>query len=127
MLYLAIISFFCLFAVIGAMWIAIVLMLFFGVVIKIIQSDDSSVRFKEDISIHFLLGTRKTFGIFQGVGGVVFVYLYVYANTWIKIPLALQLMLWGVFLWHLTMTAIFYYAILECHKDIVFSEVDLSD
>jgi hypothetical protein len=124
LLYLIIISFFCLFAIIGKIWIAGILMVLFGITTRITKNFDPSKRGAAEVSIYFSFVVERPYGFLQGAG-TGFLFLYVYALEWIKISFPLQLTLWGIFLWNLMTTVIYFYAVLECNKEVVFSEVEI--
>jgi hypothetical protein len=124
LLHLAIVSLFCHFAIIGKMWIAVILIGLFGIIRKIIKNFNSSKYRIADVNVYFHSSTVRGFGIIQGVGGICFLGVHVYAFQWLKIPFGMQLAFWGVFLWHLMMTIIYFDSVMEYHKEIVFSEVE---
>jgi hypothetical protein len=122
LLCLAIISFFCLFAIIGKMWITVIPMGLFGVIRKIVKNFDPLKCRAADVNVYFLMSNVKGFHIIQFLGGICFLGVNLYASEWLKIPLGMQLTCWGVFLWHVMMTLIYFDAVMEYHKAIVFSE-----
>jgi hypothetical protein len=97
----------------------------FGIIRKILKDFDPSKLKLRDVNVYFLLSYLKGHHIIQSVGGVCFLGVYTYASDRLNISFGMQLTFWGVFLWNLMMTAVYFDAVLEYHKEIVFSDVEV--
>jgi hypothetical protein len=86
LLYLTSVSLFCLFSIIGKIWITVILGGFLGIIRKIIRNFDPLQCRATDINGYFLFSYLKGFGVIQGVGGACFLGVHIYASEWLESP-----------------------------------------
>jgi hypothetical protein len=124
LVFLGFVSFLSLFVIMGAYWSAVILTLFFIININIIAKYNPRRGFlykkfseghpkvkSNPVTFNFTEDILWPFKLFQCMGSGGFVFAFVYAYKWIKLPFSLQLSIWGVCCWNLIMSEIHIYAL----------------
>jgi hypothetical protein len=115
LLYIVFVSYICLFTILDVIIVAVLIMLFFVVNVRIIKDFKLPARFKRNaqqcrsarnptpVSNYFSACILHPLVLFQSVGSVACFFVFVFSYKFKKLPLSFQLTMWSVCLWNLAM------------------------
>jgi hypothetical protein len=133
LMFLGFISLLSLFMIMSAYWSAAILTLFFVIVRRTIANYDPRKSFiyrkfiegnpkvkSNPVPVFFSDNIFTPLVFFQGLGSGAFLYVFIYCFKWRKLPLSLQLSIWGACCWNLIMSEMYIYAVNVSEKIKVY-------
>jgi hypothetical protein len=122
LLYISLISFLCLFTILGKFFIAVIIIVFCNINMmsiknfkplkgyKYIEPRNRSKWNPQPMANYYAKSMLDPLGIFHGFGTVALIGVYLVSYKYLKLPLPFQLSVWGVCLWNLIMGELQLYA-----------------